>query len=218
MKRNKKINEIVEKDLSVYNDTEFLSTLKNEVKQNKERTRQKSTFRKSVWALSITSVVVVSLVIAFVFGVLVNTRTKSRDISNNRLEEVNGFVQNIKFQNVDAKEVYVYENSNDVDKPVFNVTNEDVKIDIYRGNASLISENIYVEKTSAQGFDINTFEQTFFENNDEHISISGYIDTGKEILYFIYVKPLGNEDKDEFMKKENQNLVNILNNLIVVKK
>lgn len=218
MKRNKKLNEIVEKDLSGYNDTEFLSALKNEVSQNKERTRQKSTFRKSVWALSITSVVVVSLVIALVFGLLLNTRTKSKDFSNNRLEEVNGFVQNIKFQNVSVKEVYVYEKNEDVDKPVYNVTNENVKIDIYRGNASLISENIYVEKTSAQGFDINTFEQTFFENNDEHISISGFIDTGKEILYFIYVKPLGNEDKDEFMKKENQNLVNILNNLIVVKK
>lgn len=218
MKRNKKLNKIVEKDLSEYNDTEFLSTLKNEVSQNKERTRQKPTFRKSVWALSITSVVVVSLVIAFVFGVLLNTPAKSGDVQNNRLEEVNGFVQNIKFQNVNVKEVYVYENTDDVDKPVFNVTNEDVKIDIYRGNASLISENIYVEKTSAQGFDINCFEQTFFENTYEHISISGFIDTGKEILYFIYVKPLGNEDKDEFMKKENQNLVKILNNLIVANK
>lgn len=216
MKRNKKLNKIVEKDLLKYNDTGFLSVLKDEVSR-KKKSQRNNALRRAVWALSITSVVVVSLIIAFVFGVFFNTDKKSND-SSSRLEAVNNFVQNVKFQNASVKNVYAYENSNDVDKPIFNVSNEDVKIDVYSGEASLISENIYVEKTSAQGFDLNCFGQTFSENNNEHISISGFIDTGKEILYFMYVKPLGNEDKNEFMRKENQNLVNILNNIISVNK
>lgn len=212
MKRNKKLNEVFEKDLSQYNNEEFLDFLKKTTSKPKESQRKRAS-NKGVWAVCITTVVVVSLVVAFVLGVFfypknLNTFTKKA------IDRINSFVQNVQFKNISDGQVTIYVNQTDVNKPKFHVSGDEVEIDVYSGDALLISENIYEIKTSTDKFDLNSFEQTFSENNDEHISISGFINTGKEILYFIYVKPLGKNDKDEFMKKGNENLLKALNDII----
>lgn len=212
MKRNKKLNEVFEKDLAQYNDTAFLEYLKNNVSKNKESQRKRSS-KRNAWIVCTTSVVVVSLVVVFVLGVLFYPKNTATGLLK-AIDQINSFVQNIQFKNISDGQVTAYANQTDVNKPKFHVSGDEVEIDVYSGNASLISENIYELKTSTDEFDLNSFEQTFSENNDEHISISGFINTGKEILYFIYVKPLGNNDKDEFMKKGNENLLKALNNII----
>lgn len=220
MKRNRKLKRLAENDLSKYNNDEFLSFLKNQAGENRKNHRKKSTLSRTLWAVSITTVVVMSLIVVLATTSILNAfnqKNNSDTMPNGSLSKVNSFVRSVKFQNINDDEIYIYKDV-DVDKPYFNVTNEDVKIDVYRGDATLISENIYSEKTTMSGYELNCFEQTFAENNDEHISISGFINTGTEILYFMYVKPLGNADKDEFMKSENSNLIKILNNLIVLKK
>ena len=211
MKRNKELNKVFEQDLSQYNNDEFLDFLKRTTSKNKESQRRSSS-QKGAWAVCITTVVVVSLVVAFVLGVFFypkNIHTISKAI-----DSINSFVQNIQFKNISDGQVTIYKNQTDVNKPKFHVSGNDVEIDVYSGDALLVCENVYEIKTSTEDFDLNSFEQTFCENNDEHISISGFINTGKEILYFIYVKPLGNNDKDEFMKKGNENLLKALNSII----
>lgn len=213
MKRNKKLNRIVEKDLSKYNDAEFLTSLKKKASDERNKRRRKTEFRAS-WVVCIAVAVVVTIVFSFTSAVIFNKNDSKNRFSNGLLNEVNSFLQNVKFKGTKNQTIIAYTNYNDVDKPLYNVSTDEVKIDVYSSEASLISENIYERKNTADDFDFNSFEQTFQENNDDHISISGYINTGKEILYIIYVKPIGNNDKDQFMKEENKNLVNVLHSII----
>lgn len=221
MKRNKKLESIVEKDLSKYRDDDFLSVLKDRVNRKTEARKRKMPVCGIVSAVATAVVVVVAIVL--VFTLLPATKNdnmphapSSDPINKSLINEVNMFVQNIQFNDVENNKVTKYPN-NDTEKPYYQVTSDNVTIDVYSGDCELEYERIYSEKTTVSGYDLNYFGQTFLQDNDEYVAISGYIDTGTELLLLEYAKLLEDANNTEFIELESLNLVNILSGIIVSK-